>query len=231
MPQTNQLRKIVKGTGKATLIFSEFLFLYVIAGIFLPYISVNKNVNDPDDVAIYILSNGVHTDLVLPIRNNTIDWSKAVKSEHTKGKDTTFRLVAFGWGDKGFYLETPTWSDLKISTAFKAAFALSESAIHTTFYNEIAEGDHCIKINISENNYKRLVDYIHNSFETDGNHNLINIKTSAVYGENDTFYEATGTYNLFYTCNTWANNGLKACQQKAGLWTLLQGGIFYHYRE
>ena len=228
---TNKFKQLRKGTGTITLIFFEFILLYVISGLFLPYIAVNKHTEDTDEVSIYIFSNGVHTDLVLPIKNSTMDWSQVIKFEHTTGKDSTANFIAFGWGDKGFYLETPTWSDLKISTAFKAAFALSESAIHTTFFSEMSEGSNCIKINISENNYKKLVQYIYNSFETDVNNQPINIHTTAVYGTNDTFYEGAGTYSLFYTCNTWANNGLKACKQKAGLWALLEGGIFYHYRQ
>ena len=55
------------------------------------------------------------------------------------------------------------------------------------------------------------------------------INTDAVYGKNDAFYEANGSYSLFHTCNTWANNGLKACGQKACFWTPFDSGIFYHY--
>jgi 3-dehydroquinate synthetase len=55
------------------------------------------------------------------------------------------------------------------------------------------------------------------------------IKTEAVYGEFDAFYEANGNYHLFHTCNTWANNGLKAAHQKAAIWTPFESGIFYHY--
>jgi hypothetical protein len=49
------------------------------------------------------------------------------------------------------------------------------------------------------------------------------------YGKHAAFYEAKGSYNLFYTCNTWANQALKAANQKAALWTVLDKGIFYHY--
>lgn len=223
-------KKALKTTGKTLYIILELLCLYIIAGLFIPYITVNRNVEKNGSVAIYILSNGVHTDLVVPIKNDQMDWNQLVKADDTVGKDSAANFVAFGWGDKGFYLDTPTWAELKFSTAFKAAFALGESAIHTTFYKEMIEGENCIKINISRQNYKRLIYFIENSFDKDVNGNLINIKTNAVYGTNDTFYESKGTYNLFYTCNTWANNGLKACNQKAGMWALLDEGIFYHYR-
>lgn len=223
-------KKVVKSIGKFLLGFTEFLIIYVVAGVFMSFIVVNKNTERNGEIPVFIYSNGVHTDLVLPVATNEIDWREYVKFDNTLSKDTTAQFLAFGWGDKGFYLNTPEWSELKASTAFKAAFALSESAIHTTFYNEIIESDKCVKINLTPEKYALLVAYIKNSFETTENDGLIFIPTSAVYGVNDAFYEAKGTYNLFYTCNTWANNGLKSCDQKASLWALLDDGIFYHYR-
>lgn len=224
-------KKTLRIVRKTSLTIVEYLLLYVVIGFFISFIAVNRKAKDPNDVSIYILSNGVHTDLVLPIKTAEMDWSELVKYEHTKAKDSTAQFVAFGWGDKGFYLETPTWAELKPSVAFKAAFALSESAIHTTFYKQLQESEKCVKITVSKANYKRLVQYIQNSFDKGENNQLIHIPTTANYGNNDTFYEAEGTYSLLYTCNSWANNGLKACQQKASLWALLDEGIFYQYRN
>ena len=56
------------------------------------------------------------------------------------------------------------------------------------------------------------------------------MKTDAVYGKNDAFYDAKESYNFTQTCNTWANNGLKTAGQKAALWTPSDFGIFYHYK-
>ena len=50
------------------------------------------------------------------------------------------------------------------------------------------------------------------------------------YPQLNSFYEAKGSYSFFYTCNTWANNGLKAMGQKAALWTPSDFGIFQHYK-
>jgi uncharacterized protein (TIGR02117 family) len=187
--------------------------------------------NSGNDVTMYILTNGVHTDLVVPLKNEQMDWSRDVRFENTVSKDTTAQFVAFGWGDKGFYLETPTWADLKFTTAFKAAFGLSTSALHTTFYKEMRESETCRKITISKQQYGQLVSYIKDTFTPDKNGRTQYIKTTANYGKWDAFYEANGTYSLFHTCNTWANNGLKKCGQKASLWTPFDTGIFYHYTK
>lgn len=134
-------------------------------------------------------------------------------------------------GDKGFYLDTPTWADLRFSVAFKATFALSTSAMHVTFYRYLKENDNCKSIRINREQYEKLTSYILKSFRKNDLGNVIHIETNANYGDNDAFYEANGRYNLFFTCNTWANNALKACQQKASVWTAFDTGIFYHYTK
>ncbi len=82
---------------------------------------------------------------------------------------------------------------------------------------------------LNKDQYKGLVAYIDSSFRRDAKGNTLNIKTNANYNNQDAFYEAKRKYNLFYTCNTWANGALKACGQKAALWTVSDMGIFYHY--
>ena len=172
----------------------------------------------------------MHTDIVVPVKNDTFDWSKQIQFEHTKAKDSTAKFLAMGWGDRGFYLETPTWADLKVSTALKATTGLSSSALHTTFYKSMKEDAYCKKIQISTRDYQNLVVFINDSFEKRFGDN-IKIVTDAVYGKNDIFYEAKGSYSLFYTCNSWANQALKAANQKAALHTLTDTGIFRHYSE
>ena len=134
-----------------------------------------------------------------------------------------------GWGDKGFYLNTPTWADLKFSTAFKAATALSTSAMHTTYYQTMEENDECVKIEISKQQYTTLIQYIKSSLQKDPENNFIHIPTNAVYGTTDAFYEANGKYSLFKTCNSWTNSALKISGQKACVWTGLDSPIFEKY--
>jgi uncharacterized protein (TIGR02117 family) len=223
------LKKFLKITLRIALGIIAFVALYLLAAFGLSKIATPAESVADKTVDIYILTNGVHTDIVVPLKNEQIDWSKEVKFENTVSKDTIAKLVAFGWGDKGFYLSTPTWADLKFSTAFKAAFALSTSAIHATFHQQLTESSSCKKISISKEQYTRLIAYIQSSFKIDADGHVINIKTNANYGDTDAFYEAKRRYNLFYTCNTWANNALKACGQRACLWTPMDKPIFNKY--
>jgi uncharacterized protein (TIGR02117 family) len=192
----------------------------------LPFLKTQQ----PRDVAIYIITNGDHTDIVVPVKTAIADWSQEIKYEHISSHDTTAQYLALGWGDKGFFLSTPTWADLKFSTAFKAVFGLSTSAIHATFYKQLRENDQCKKIIISTSQYQRLVVFMKNSFITDSTGHFIHIHANG-YSDNDAFYESGRIYSLFYTCNTWANNALKSAGQKACLWTPFDKGIFYQYKK
>jgi uncharacterized protein (TIGR02117 family) len=224
-----KLKKGLKIIGKILLGFIGFILLYLASAYILSRITVDEESDAKDEVAIYILTNGVHTDIVVPVKNKLFDWSKKVLFENTIKKDSTAQFLAMGWGDKGFYLDTPEWSDLKASVAFNAATGLGNTAIHATFYSKMIESKTCKKILISEEQYQRLTKYITESFQKDATGNYINIITTANYGQNDTFYEANGSYSMFHTCNTWANNGLKSCGQKCCLWTPFDTGIFLKY--
>lgn len=224
------LKKALKIIGITIASIIGFVAVYLFSAWGLSHLSTAKEADTNPEVAIYILTNGVHTDIVVPLRNDQVDWSREVKFENTISKDTTARLMAFGWGDKGFYLNTPTWAQLKFSVAFKAATGLSTSAIHATFYKSLTEAADCKKIMISKAQYTRLIDYIQNSFKTDSAGHIVNIPTKANYNNYDAFYDAKRRYNLFYTCNTWANNALKAAGQKACVWTPFDKGIFALYR-
>ncbi|WP_156104387.1 TIGR02117 family protein [Chryseobacterium populi] len=205
--------------------------LYAALGYFLPFIEVSaKDDGEKKVIPVYIYTNGVHTDIVMPVKNDVQDWSAKIPFSNTRSRRTDYQYIGVGWGDKGFYLDTPTWADLKFSTAFKAAFWLSESAMHCTYYESMKEGADCKMMMISRTQYKNLVQFVENKFDKDRNGNFVLIPTNAVYSDHDAFYDAKGKYSFLYTCNTWANDGLKAAGQTAAWWTPSDFGIFQHYK-
>lgn len=229
--ETQMMRKTLILTLKTIGFILGAVFLYIIVAISIPLIPVPAEKTDESKIIeAYILTNGVHTDLVVPVETKFIDWSTKLPTSNTKSKEKNLKWISFGWGDKGFYLETPTWAELQFSTAFKAAFWLSESAMHCTYYTEMKENEDCKKIMLTEKQYQALIKFIDDKFDKDSAGNYQFIKTNAVYGNNDAFYDAKGRYNFTYTCNTWANDGLKVAGQKAALWTPTDFGIFWHYQ-
>ncbi|KLT70866.1 TIGR02117 family protein [Flavobacterium sp. ABG] len=223
------MKKALKILLKSILFFLGFVLLYIATAFVLSKITVDKEPDTKPEVQIFILTNGVHTDIVMPVKNDQINWSQQVQFKNTKAADSTYNYIAMGWGDKGFYLETPDWSDLRASVALKAATGLGKTAIHTTYYRQMRLGDDCKSIMISKEQYSRLIAYVTASFQKDSSGNFIPIKTDANYSRTDAFYEANGSYSLTHTCNTWANNALKASGQKCCFWTPMDTPIFSKY--
>lgn len=225
------MKKFLTVTGKLLLSLVSVVLLYLFLGYFLPIIPVQA-VATPEQKVVkgFIKTNGMHTDIVVPVKSDYVDWSEKFPFENTLSKRTDYKFVGIGWGDKEFYLDTPTWADLKFSTAVKAAFWMSDAAVHTTFYDEMKVNDSVKSFTMTERQYERLIKYVDESMDKDREGNYINIPTNAVYGKDDAFYEAKGAYSFLFTCNTWTNKGLKVAGQKAALWTPTDFGIFRHYK-
>ncbi|RSK33896.1 TIGR02117 family protein [Hymenobacter metallilatus] len=233
---TETTRSVARKVGKGILwtgggvLGAVALYLAASAALSAVPVAASGPVPNPqEEIEAYILSNGVHTDLVVPVRSVQMDWTQLVPYTDTPAADTTMQFIGFGWGDKGFYLDTPTWAELKPSTALKAMFWLSTTAMHTTFHHRPTVGADCVRLRLSPAEYARLIVFIKTSFDYDAQGRPRHIAGHG-YGQHDAFYEAKRTYNLFYTCNTWANNGLKAAGQKAALWTPFDFGILWQYR-
>ena len=222
-------RKALKIVGYAAGTLVGISALYLASAFVLSRIPVPKA--DPQatpDVLVYLHTNGVHTDIVVPIKTDQLDWSQMLPFSNIPSGDTTLRYIAFGWGDKGFYLHTPTWAQLKFSTAFVAAFWLGRSAMHTTYLHALDAGPDTVPLYLSHAEYAQLIAYIQQSFRYDANGHVQHISGHS-HGYNDAFYEAHRVYSFLYTCNTWTNNALKVSGQKACLWTPSDKGILYQY--
>ena len=70
--------------------------LYLLAAYTLSRMSTTKELVNDADISIYILTNGVHTDLVVPVRTAQIDWSTRIPYHNTIANDSSAQLLAFG---------------------------------------------------------------------------------------------------------------------------------------
>ena len=155
------MKKILLYILKSLGFIVGLVILYLLLNFFLPYIPVQAEATpEPKVVKAFIKTNGVHTDLVVPVKTDYFDWSKKFPFENTISKRTDFQYLGIGWGDKGFYLDTPTWADLKFSTAFEAAFWLGDAAVHATYYDEMKDNDSVKSFVMTERQYQNLIKFV-----------------------------------------------------------------------
>jgi uncharacterized protein (TIGR02117 family) len=206
--------------------------VYLILALILTIIPSNPGNRQPEKgITIYLKSNGVHTDLVLPLENKFYNWQEHIYLEDFGLTSSKNQWIAFGWGDKGFYLNTPEWSDLTISTALDAIIPfVGKSAMHVTLYEkEPVVRERVRKVILSEEQYARLTYYIYRSFSKTSEEEFILLSGYHYHGIQDNFYEAEGDYNLVNTCNNWANSALKAVGVRTAFWAPFDKCVFYHF--
>lgn len=185
--------------------------LYLAVALVCGKISINDSeVHLQKKQTIYLSTNGLHLDIVLPA-----DYAS---SQLTDDLNFTFqdKFLSFGWGDKDFYLNTPEWSDLETKVAFNALFLKSESLVHITRYRNKMED--WVEVQISQEELNKLNNYLYQSFQKDDLGKKILLKDKG-YTATDDFYQAYGSYSIFFTCNTWANKAFSDSGLKACLWT------------
>lgn len=213
------LKYVLKLFKRMIVFFLGFIVLYLITAWICSNITTGiEETEEKKSYKIFVATNGVHTDVILPI-------AYVNKSFGDLSYKTNPEFVAFGWGDKGFYLNTPTWGDLTFSTAVNAVFLESPTAMHVTEYKSVAKD--WKSVNIDALQLQRLEKFIQHSFKKDAHGNYQKIGSYS-YGSNDTFYEAKGNYSCIRTCNTWTNEAMKKTGIKTAIWTPFDWGILDH---
>lgn len=168
-------------------------------------------------IRIYVEDNGIHTGIVVPVRAAGVDWSELVRGEDLK--DPRFAAHgwrSFGWGDRDFYLNTPTWADLRPERVVTAAIGSGATLVHVDFIPEPAEGPNVRAIVLRPEEYRRLAAFIRASFRAGPDGRAARYPG---YGNYDAFYDATGSYSAIRTCNSWTGEAFRAAGVKMGIWT------------
>ncbi|OEZ31307.1 TIGR02117 family protein [Variovorax boronicumulans] len=199
--------------------------LYVAVACALVFWPANaKPPAEPATVEAWVLSNGVHTDLVFPVRSATVDWLQLFPLSDFKAPPPDAEFVAIGWGDREFYLHTPTWGDLTAARAFGALSGGNRSLLHVTYLQRAQLRRGAYKLPLSQAQYAQLVAYVRATLPS-GRATPI---AGAHYASDDAFYEARGSYHLFETCNTWTGRGLRQAGVTVSRWTPFDFNVTWH---
>ncbi len=205
------------------------VLLYFLIAVVFSLIPVNrKHSTETTNYPVYLATNGVHMDIVLPYSDSLANWNKFLKFDDQISPFVQF--IGIGWGDKDFYINTPTWGDLTFSTAFAAAFLKGQSAMHVSPYLSVSENERVVKVYLTKEQYITLTRYIRESFKKNPDNEFAEIK-GVSYAHNDKFYLAHKSYHLFYTCNSWVNQGLKKTGIRTSLWTPFDKAILFQIKQ
>ena len=191
------------------------LFYLVCAAVGL--FPVNRDFAPAEDgVQIYVYSGAVHSDIIVPAEHAVVNWRDFFPDTDFGRNPKWATHVSIGWGDRGFYLDTPEWKDLTVATAANAMLIPSKSVMHVQYERPKASAD-CKPVTISTDQYRRLVEFISRSFAHEADGGIAHIDFA--YGRNDAFYRSRDSYHAFRTCNCWVGEGLQHAGVRTGLFT------------
>ena len=195
-------------------------FLVALIGSHLPR---NNEWQEPrDGITIYIVSNGYHSGIIVPVSAGGEDLSLLIKPTDLPDQRLAGNYLLFGWGDRDFYLNTPTLADVKASTALSALIGSGETLVHVDHLQSPADVVDPRAERLTTAEYLKLLRFIRATIIVSADGHAAPI---AGYGESDMFYEARGRYSLVNTCNNWTSDALAAAGVKTASWSPFSGGV------
>ena len=200
---------------------------YLLCALVLGLVPVNASFRpEADGVPVFVRTNGIHAELVLRTDAAGVDWSRDHPATDMKALASPLGWIAFGWGDRAFFANTPTWADLEARTALVALSGSGGGAMHVEYIRSpgIYRGR---EVRLSPAQYARLVEYIRASFARAAKDAPPRRLPDPGYFDADAFYAAVPRYAFWFTCNDWVRRGLAAAGVRAPLWSPFDAAIFF----
>lgn len=186
------------------------VLLYGGAALLLARVPVQRPLPADETAAaayrVYLVSNGVHINLVLPARDSEADWPQWLPETAAAG---TGEWLYLGWGSEAFYTQVPTWGDLTPSVAAKAL--LWDNSVLWARYGpppHTAEPAYVRRLDVSAAQYRRLLADVRAQWAS----------AQPLAGQPH-FYPARGAYHPLQTCNEWVRRRLYHAGVRVPAWT------------
>lgn len=220
-------RKLIRGSAAVAAGLVALPLLYFLVALIGALVPANAGWREASQgVTIFIQTNGVHTWVMVPAVSAEMDWRPLARPEHLKDpRYGRSNYLAIGFGNRDFYLNTPTWGDLSLKTAAAAAVGGGPSLMHVDNFHDPKPLDYQRPILLSDEQYRRLTRFLLASFDyRDGQWMPL---IGRGYGPSDVFYESRRPYNFTRTCNEWTGEALRAAGVRTGVWTPLSQSIMW----
>lgn len=216
----------LKGSALGTLVALALLVAMIVQGYWAAgwigsaFAAPGAEARAAAGTAIYVEDNGIHTGIVLP--KALLTPRLAARFAATALRDRRYgrhEWIAVGWGDRAFYLDTPTWRELSLSTVVAAAVGSDATVLHVEHVPPPVAGGAVRRVLLRPEQAARLVAFVDATLG----------EGPAVRGYDawDAFYPARGDYSAIRTCNAWTGEALRAAGVPMGRWTPFSGTVMW----
>ncbi len=217
MPASGQPRRFARGLGRLLALPGLALPGLFLAGAALGALLPENPRRPPpaSGITIHIDSSPVHSWLILPVAAAGHDWRDrlpALPDGRAMGP-----FVSLSWGERGFFLATPTWADFDLLRALRALVAGHATLVHAMGLD--APSGRPIRLTPAQ--YRCLVAHLEAQIAPG--------PALRGYGKDDLFLPARGRYSPARTCNQWTRDALAAAGVRVGRWTPLPQGLMWRF--
>lgn len=207
------------------------LLLLLVGGAVIPrplLAPVKASSGSADLRRILVLSGPIHTDIAIPLDDTTRSAFSFLDATGVPVGHPGARWLIVGWGGRAFYLETPTWADLKPLPVLRA-LTVDRSVMHVDVATDaLASEPGVAAFDVDQESFAKLIAFVAGSFAAETS-SVVAIP-GAAYGSHDRFLEAKGYFNALFGCNTWTAAALRAAGLRSGLWTPLPQSLLMSLR-
>lgn len=195
---------------------------YLLASVLLGWVPVQRTLPEmqaaaPASHAVYLVSNGVHINLVLPAHDDEADWRQWLPETAAEGQDWLY----LGWGSEAFYTQVPTWGDLTVPLAARAL--LWDNSVLFARYGPpplTADSANVRRIPLARAQYRHL---------------LADLRAQWAAPQPLTgfphFYRARGAYQPVQTCNEWVRRRLYGAGVRVPAWTPFDRPLLWFFPD
>ena len=227
MARRRRKGKSGKWLGRALMALLAVPAFYLVAALIGSLIPVNRGWTEPArGTTIYLADNGIHSDIIMPVRANGVDWTRVFPGrDFPDAGDAGW--IAFGTGEEKVYLDTPTWWDIRPRTIWSALTG-GRRVMHVQY---VPNPNYAVRqIRLRPDEYRRLWAAIRADLVLDEKGKPQRIDHPG-YGCCDAFFRASGKQSALRTCNTWSARWLRLAGIKTSLWTPFVQGLVWRYRS
>ncbi len=184
------------------------------------------------ELPVYVASDGFHTNFFIPVETPVFNWRTVFDLDTIAQRSSqSYEYLQFGWGDRKFYIETPSWEQVRPTNALRALFYWrNPSALFIKGHPQLPHAGNeqlqCVKLDRAD--YLALMTFLQGTFQ--GSSSRPQRLASGQDGASG-FFAANGNYSVLMTCNSWTANGLRAANVNTPLWAGLAPPIMRQLRN
>lgn len=162
-----------------------------------------------------------HLNFLIPAHLVSPGW----RSEFNLDQST--RYLSIGWGERNFYIASPTEPMPTLTLGIRALLLPNPSVIRVRQLHTLPPNHRCVPVSGAA--LQEVMQFIHRSFERSPQGQIIPIaRNSRLRAQ---FYAARGTYSLVNNSNSWMIEGLEIAGVDVPEWAISADAIMNHLQS